>query len=316
MYLEAFNLKRAPFSMTSDPGTLYLSASHREALAGLCYGLLDRKGLLVLLGEVGTGKTTLLARAMERLPVNGMRLAAILNPTLSPAEFIEMVLLSFGVGEIPPSKPQRLRSLQNLLLQFQAEGTIATLMIDEAHNLPPDVIEEVRLLGNLENRAEKLLQIVLSGQSELTERLNRVDMRQFKQRIALRLVLKPLSRLEVADYIHYRWVRAGGADQMPFTPAALEMIAQFSRGIPRVVNAICDNALLIVFGEQGSLVEPRHIRQSCEDLDLIARTSQSASHPSALFEPALAEASPAPSEAEAEKRPFWAKWAGRTRLAS
>ena len=316
MYLESFGLRIAPFSMTSDPAMLFLSASHREALAGLCYGLLDRKGLLVVLGQAGTGKTTLLTKAVQALPASRIEFATVLNPTLTPSEFLESVLIGFGIGEIPASKPQRLLKLHNRLLEVQAENRIAALVIDEAHKLSLEVFEEVRLLGNLENRAEKLLQLVLAGQSDLAATLNRGDLQQLKQRIAGRLSLRPLSRPEVAEYIRHRWMRAGGTPDVPFSPAALELAARLSHGIPRVVNAICDNALLLVFGERAGLVEPRHVIQSATDLDLLETAAERQPLPEFVPKPAPVETITAPDRTAADGRTLWAKWANWLRLAS
>jgi general secretion pathway protein A len=268
MYLKTFGLKTAPFSMTASPAMLYLSGSHREALAGLCYSLLDKKGLVLLVGHTGTGKTTLLARAIERLPGALVQFATILNPTLTVSEFMEAVLLAFGINDPPASKPQRLRLLHKVLLQSQAAGRISVLVVDEAHKLTPELLEGVRLLGNLENRDEKLVQLLLAGQSELTDTLNREDLSQLKQRIAVRLSLHPLTKEELVEYIEYRWQRAGALTEPPFTPGALELTARFSGGIPRMVNAICDNALLHVFGERARVVEPRHVLAASRDLDL------------------------------------------------
>jgi len=269
MYLKTFGLKTAPFGMTASPGMLYLSGSHREALAGLCYSLLDKKGLVSLVGHTGTGKTTLLARAIERLPGALVQFATILSPTLTVAEFMEAVLLAFGINDPPASKPQRLHLLQKVLLQSQAAGRISVLVVDEAHKLTYELLEEVRLLGNLENRDEKLVQLVLAGQSELAYILNREDLSQLKQRIAVRLSLNPLTKEELVEYIEYRWQRAGAPAEPPFTPGALELTGRFSRGIPRLINAICDNALLHVFGERARLVEPRHVLAASRDLDLV-----------------------------------------------
>jgi general secretion pathway protein A len=268
MYLKTFGLKTAPFAMTASPGMLYLSQSHREALAGLCYSLLDKKGLVLLLGHTGTGKTTLLARAIERLPGALVQFATILNPTLSMAEFLEAVLLAFGIYDPPASKPQRLRLLEKVLLESQAAGKITVLVVDEAHKLTRELLEEVRLLGNLENRDEKLVQLLLAGQSELVDTLNRDDLAQLKQRIAVRLTLNPLTKEELVEYIEYRWQRAGSVTPPPFTPGAMELTARFSGGIPRMINAICDNALLHVFGERARMVEPRHVLAASRDLDI------------------------------------------------
>lgn len=316
MYLQSFGLKIFPFGMTSDPAMLFLSASHREALAGLCYGLLDRKGMLVVLGQAGTGKTTLLTRAIQALPASRVQFATILNPTLTSTEFLESVLLGFGITEIPSSKPQRLLRLEARLRQVRAESRIAALVIDEAHKLSPEVLEEVRLLGNLEDRAEKMLQLVLAGQSDLGALLNRDDLLQLKQRIAVRLSLRPLSRAEVAEYIQHRWMRAGGSPELPFTPAALELTARFSHGIPRLVNSICDNALLLVFGEQTGLVEPRHVIQSCLDLDLIEAPAEPKRRPERVSAPASVETIRMPEPAAPDGRTLWARWINWLRVAN
>jgi len=276
MYLETFGLRIPPFGMSSEPAMLYLSPAHREALAGLVYAVLERKGFLLVLGQAGTGKTTLLVKTMQSVPEGRVTFATIYNPTLTQAEFLESVLLGFGVTEIPSTKPQRLVKLQDRLLDLLTEGGIATLVIDEAHKLSPELLEEVRLLGNLECRAQKMLQLVLAGQSELGTLLNRAELLQLKQRVAVRLTLRPLTRPEVTEYIRHRWVRAGASRNVPFTPGALELVERFSHGIPRVVNAICDGALLAAFGERGNAVEPRHVIQSCMDLDLMALPAEAA----------------------------------------
>ncbi len=284
MYLQAFGLKKKPFSLTSDPSMLYFTDSHREALAALCYGLLERKGLLLLLGHAGTGKTTLLARAVMGLPPSRVQFASIVNPMMSPSEFLETILLGFGIREIPAGKPQRLARLEKHLLQVQAEGKVAALVVDEAHKLGTDALEEIRLLGNLERRSEKLLQIILAGQNELAATMNREDCVQLKQRVSQRVALKPLSATEVGHYIACRWARAGARQRAPFSPQAIQMIARTSEGIPRLINTVCDNALLAAFGEQSRTVEAAHVTQSCVDLDLIDAAAAGISEADTLAE--------------------------------
>lgn len=269
MYLESFGLKKKPFSLTSDPSMLYFTDSHREALAVLCYGLLERKGLILLLGHAGTGKTTLVARAVLGLPPSRVQFASIVNPTMTAAEFMETVLLGFGIRDIPASKPQRLVRLERHLLETQMDGKIAALIVDEAHKLNADELEEVRLLGNLERRSEKLLQIILAGQNELAALMNREDCVQLKQRVSLRVSLRPLTPAEVGQYIACRWARAGGKQRAPFSAQAVDLIARVSQGIPRLINVVCDNALLAAFGEESRVVEASHVSQSCLELDLL-----------------------------------------------
>jgi len=274
MYLESFGLKKKPFSLTSDPSMLYFTDSHREALAVLCYGLLERNGLILLLGHAGTGKTTLLARAVLGLPPSRVQFASIVNPTFSAAEFMETVLLGFGIREIPASKPQRLARLEKHLLQTQMEGKVAALIVDEAHKLSVDALEEIRLLGNLERRSEKLLQVILAGQSELAATMNRDDCVQLKQRVSLRVMLRPLAPEDVGQYIACRWARAGGRERAPFSQQAVELTARVSQGIPRLINVVCDNALIVAFGEQSRVVEASHVSQSCLELDLLEGSAE------------------------------------------
>src|SRR4051812_1017970 len=248
MYNEFFGLRHNPFQMTPDPNCLFLTGQHQEALAGLTYAILQQKGLVVLTGDAGTGKTTLMTFALRSLPANRVRSSLILNPTLTPAEFLELTMLDFGFAAPPPSKARRIIALQEFLLQGQRDGSISALIIDEAHKLSPELMEEIRLLGNFEAPNQKLLQIVLLGQNELNGLLERQDLRQFKQRIALRLSIAPLAHTEVEQYIRYRWIKAGGAIT-PFTYEAASAVAQVSDGIPRIINAVCDNALTHAVGE-------------------------------------------------------------------
>lgn len=180
---------------------------------------------------------------------------------------MEMALLGWGFADSLASKTQQLLVLRKMLLQARDENKLVLLIVDEAHALSVDLLEEIRLLGNFEESGRKLLQIVLAGQSELAALLNRDDLRQFKQRIAVRLRLQPLSTTEVKDYIRFRWLEAGGAEP-PFTTEAMAAIAQSSSGIPRVVNALCDNALMLAFAETAACVTVGHVREVCVDLDL------------------------------------------------
>src|ERR1035438_3616388 len=201
MYNRYFGVQKAPFNLTPDPDFLYLTPQHQEALAGLTYAILARKGFVVLTGNAGTGKTTLLARILAHLPVSRIQSSVIVNPTLTPSEFLEATLMDFGFKDIPQSKAQRVAMLQSFLWRGHRQGKISALIVDEAHKLSMEVVEEIRLLGNFESANEKLLQIVLVGQSELDELLNRDALRQFKQRISLRLAIEPLSEMDIDRYI-------------------------------------------------------------------------------------------------------------------
>jgi general secretion pathway protein A len=268
MYTEFFGLKKLPFNLTPDPSFLYLPLKHREALAGLTYAILERRGFVVLTGDAGTGKTTLISSVLNRLPADRVESSIVLNPTLTAQEFLEGVLLDFEITDVPASKAQRLWRLQEFLARVHHENRYAVLVIDEAHKLSPEVLEEIRLLGNFEGATGKYLQILLLGQTELDDVLNRYDMRQLKQRIALRLYIDRLTPTEVQQYIDYRWAKADAKGAPPFTRDAYSGVVQWSQGIPRLINSICDSALLMAFGDESPLVGLNYVRAAATNLAL------------------------------------------------
>jgi general secretion pathway protein A len=266
MYESFFKLQKSPFGMNPDPNCLFMTPSHREAFAGLLYAISRRKGFVVLTGEAGTGKTSLL-RALIR-SADAAKFSVILTPRLNSDEFLELALLDFGVTDIPDAKSKRIFKLQQVLLELRLQGKAPVLMVDEAHTLSPEILEEIRLLTNFETSEEKLLQIVLAGQSDLAATLNRHDLRQLKQRIEVRMNLKPLASTDVGAYMRHRWSRAGGSEALPFSIEAIALIAKASRGIPRLVNSICDNALLLAYAGEELVIAAKHIQQVLRDLDL------------------------------------------------
>ena len=266
MYKTFFGLQKSPFNLTPDPAFLFLPPKHREALAGLTYAVMERKGFVVLTGDAGTGKTTLLNSMLNRLPPDRIESSVILNPTLTGSEFLEGILLDFDIPDVPVSKAQRLWKLQDFLARTHQQNRVAVLVIDEAHKLSLDVLEEIRLLGNFEGGSQKYLQIVLLGQPELDELLNRRDLRQLRQRIALRMCIEPLNATEVCQYIRFRWIKAGGRESPPFTAEALEAIIAWSEGIPRLVNSICDTALLAASGDESPVVGVNYVRDVAANL--------------------------------------------------
>lgn len=275
MYLEHFGLERQPFSLTPDPGFLFLTAKHREALAGLLLAVTGRKGFLVLTGEAGTGKTTLVRKLLQSIPLACARFSVVVNPTLTPSEFLEYVLMDFGVSDVPASKAVRLSLLRKALLEAHREGKTSVLVVDEAHVLTAELLEEIRLLSNFEMSDQKLLLVILAGQKELNALLNRESLAQLKQRIAIRLQIDPLDEQEVRRYIATRWARAGAKVDPPFSEGAIDIIARSSRGIPRIINAICDSALINALGTGQSTVDASGIQEVIVDLQLTTRDKAS-----------------------------------------
>jgi general secretion pathway protein A len=275
MYTEFFGLQKLPFNLTPDPAFLYLPPKHRQALAGLTYAILERKGFAVLTGDAGTGKTTLINSVLARLPAERVESSFILNPTLTASEFLEIVMLDFDITDVPASKAQRLWKLQEFLARVHHQNRYAVLVIDEAHKLSLEVLEEIRLLGNYESASEKFLQILFLGQTELDDLLNRRDLRQLKQRIGLRLYIDPLTPAEVQQYIRVRWAKAGAQSLPPFSQDALTKIAQWSQGIPRLINSLCDSSLLMAYGDESLLVGVNYVRDAAANLGLIESPPQS-----------------------------------------
>lgn len=263
MYNQFFGLHEDPFNLTPDSRFLFMTWRQRKALAGLTYALLNRKRCLSLIGDIGTGKTTLIAAALRCLPPERIRFSVIYNPTLTADEFLEASLMGFGVTGIPPSKPGRLAALERLVESEKSAGRVAAVIIDEAQKLSLDALEEIRLLGNLES-----LQIVLVGQIELNKLLSRPEALGLKQRIALRLTIEPLSAEEVGQYISHRWTKAGGSLPAPFGPDAVEAIVRYSGRIPRLINVICDNALSLAHAEQTTNLTASHVLEAVRNLDL------------------------------------------------
>jgi type II secretory pathway predicted ATPase ExeA len=268
MYRHFFHLDKLPFSLTADPRLLFLTPEYCEALATLSFVILARKGLAVLISDAGMGKTTLLATLRQELPAADVQIGAILNPLLSPAEFLEMTLIEFGRTNIPASKAQRVNLFRQALLRNHAAGKISVLLVDEAQKLTPEVLEEIRLLSNFEDPEEKLLQIVLAGQKELEEMLDRAALWQLKQRVSFWISLQPLTSVEVQEYIQHRWTRAGGKERHPFEPDALSGIADISGGIPRLINSICETSLILAFADAKRQVSLRHVMDACSNLRL------------------------------------------------
>ena len=267
MYLQYYGLQDIPFSLTPDPRFLYFTASHKEVMANLHYGIQHGKGLIVVTGEVGTGKTTMLRAMLSRLD-RSVLTANIFNPGLSVSEFYEHIAADFDLGAYT-SKSDLLMKLGRTLMMRHSRGLRTVLILDEAHGLSRELMEEVRLLLNFETYTEKQLQILLVGQPELRVALNRPEMRQLKQRISLRCEIKPLKADEVSAYIRTRLKVAGAARLDLFTANAIALIYRASEGIPRLINNLCDNALLTGYAVSARLISSQVIAEVAESLDLL-----------------------------------------------
>ena len=258
MYESFFGLRELPFSLTPDPRFLWLSDTHEEGLAALCYGITRRKGFILLTGEVGAGKTTLLRAALERIP-DGTETALILNTAdLSPVDLLKLIAAEFGIEATGPSKADLLIALNRFLLERLASGLNTVLVIDEAQNLSLAALEEVRLLSNLETDTAKLLQIVLTGQPELRDKLAAHELRQLRQRIAIEHHVDSLRPDEVGHYLRHRIEVAGGKFEQVFEPGIEPLFHRASGGCPRLISLIADRSLLAAYSRQRTPV-PREI---------------------------------------------------------
>jgi len=268
MYETFYGLKENPFNVTPNPDYLYLGESHREALAQLLYGVREKKGFIVITGEVGTGKTTLLHYLLDKLDGNNhTKTAFLFNPKLTVNDFIQYILRDLGVRVQGQTKGEYLHHLHRYLLNAYRRDERVVLIVDEAQGLKSELLEEIRLLSNLETSRSKLLQIVLVGQPELDRILSQPEFRQLRQRINLRFQLSPLSFKETKEYIEKR-LRIAGATEPIFTERAIKEIYRRSGGIPRLINILCDNALLNGFALDQKVVDEKSVREVSTDLHL------------------------------------------------
>ncbi len=269
MYKSFYNLQRNPFEITPDPSFLFPTTRHNEALASLYYGVTAHRGFVVLTGEVGTGKTLILRSLLGLLQRREVAFALIFNPRLTPLEFMRYIALDFGLQVTGKAKDELIYLLNGFLLQRYQKGLTTILVVDEAHHLSLEILEEIRLLSNLETSQQKLLQIVLAGQPELDLKLDSHELRQLKQRIALRCHLDPLNAHETREYMSRRLKIAGapGAREI-FSAPAIEAVFRNSRGIPRLINTICENALLSGYAMHAATITSEIIDAVARDLRL------------------------------------------------
>ncbi len=267
MYAAYFGLKENPFNLSPEPRYLFLSEQHRDALNCLIYGIKEKKGFVLISGGIGLGKTTICRSLLDALD-DSVETALIFNTAVSDVELLETVLGEYGIVIKSKSKTKKIYidALNDFLLQNFAAGKTAVLLIDEAQNLNHGVLEQIRMLSNLETETEKLIQIILIGQPELANTLMMPALRQLNERITVRYELKPLSPIEMLDYIRYRLMVAEGPGSLKFTSGAFNIIYKFSEGIPRRINAICDRALLIAYTKNTSKIDRNIVKLAVNDI--------------------------------------------------
>ena len=306
MYTAFYQLKEEPFRLTPDPRFLHLADPHRTALKVLLQGVLQRKGFTIVAGPVGTGKTTLLHTALqiltEKSEGRGRLVSAFLvNPTLTPAELLEAVLDEYEINCTATSKPRRLAALHQMLFQTQQQGGTAVLLIDEAHLMTVELLEEIRLLGNTDTYHEKLLQIVLCGQPELFAVLQRPELQALQQRIAGTCLLRPLSLPETRAYIAERLHAAGLRGSSPFTGSAVEAIHKLSNGVPRLINLLSDACLMVGFELKRKQVDQLIVNQAAEDVLGLVKPATIIATASGTSEPETKEMAPKSPEPQIEE---------------
>jgi len=266
MYCQFYGLKERPFNVTSDPAFFFSSKKHKEAISHLIYGVSQRKGIIVLTGEIGTGKTTICRFFLNHVGKN-VKTAFILNPSFSETQLLESILKDFGISPKSKTKLDMVWELNNFLLRESIAGNNLVLIVDEAQNLKPNLLEQIRLLSNLETEKDKLLQVILVGQPELNNRINLYDLRQLRQRIMVRYHIGPLDKDEIKSYIHHRLEVAGAHGKIEFSHEAVDLISRFSGGTPRLINMICDRALLAGFVAETNNINFNIMKQCIDELD-------------------------------------------------
>jgi len=266
MYKEFYGLKEMPFNITPDPHFLFLSPGHQEAIQHLRYGIAEKKGFIVLTGEVGCGKTTLCRYLLDEIEDKPIETALILNPRVSETQLLQGILRELGVEKVKRSRQECLEQLNALLLKLIDEGKDIVVIIDESQNMSFQALEHIRLLSNLETNTQKLLQIILIGQPELKEKLQHKSLRQLRQRILVHYDLQPLNRDETEQYIRYRLIIAGANGRPEFTNRAMNKLYRHSKGIPRIINNLCDKSLLSAFVKSKDLVGWWDVRKAVKDI--------------------------------------------------
>lgn len=264
-YLSLYGLKTAPFNITADPHFFYQSSTHREVLATLNFGVRQKKGLITVIGEVGTGKTTLCKVFLNNLSKEIATSVIFGYPQFSQIQLLKTILADFGLEPGRKNRFDLVKSLNSFLIDTSLSGGNALLVIDEAQNLTPKQLEQIRLLSNLETAQEKLLQILLIGQPELEEKLNNFKLRQIKQRISIKTRLLPLRQDELENYIKYR-LNIAGAKNVLIEPESYQIIYDFSKGIPRLINLLCERALLLGFVQENTSIKPFMLKRCIEEL--------------------------------------------------
>jgi type II secretory pathway predicted ATPase ExeA len=303
LYADFYGLGEPPFDLTPNPRFLYLSARQREGLSNLRYALASSRGFMLMLGEAGTGKTTLVRTALAELGDTPCRYVLVTNPTLSRTEFYELLAQEFDLSEeARTSKTRFLFELQRDVEARFAAGGLTGLIVDEAQSMSHELLEEIRLLGNIETPTTKLLGIVLCGQPELADRLNDVSLRQLKQRIALRCELRPLTLEETAAYISARIRIAGGRPEEIFARETVMAVFEASRGVPRTINVLCDNALIGGFAAQARPIPVGVVTDVCRDFDIGAAPSSPPATPKRLIGTPARPAAPADSPQASPER--------------
>lgn len=266
MYLSFYGLKVKPFNVTSDPNFIFMSRRHKEAFSHLKYGIQERKGFLEITGEIGTGKTTLCRALLNQLDEK-TKAAFIFNPNLSEIQLLQAIIEDLGLRVEKKTKLALFRQLNNFLIEQIEKDCNVILILDEAQNLKPALLEQIRMLSNLETEKEKLFQIILVGQPELREKLASPQLKQLRQRISVRYHILPLDRDEVDKYIYHRLNIAGSDGSIVFTPEAIEEIYRYSAGVPRLINIVCDKALLLGYVLETKAISDEMVKRCIREIN-------------------------------------------------
>lgn len=264
MYANFYGFKTLPFNITSNPGFFFESVSHKEALSCLLYGISSKTGLMLITGEVGTGKTTLCKTLISKLPPE-IKTSFILNPCFSDVQLLCAIIEDFGLNIFKKTRLEIIKRLNEFLVDINSKGSNAVLIVDEAQNLNARQLEQIRLLSNLETSQDKLLQIILVGQPELKMKLDQFNLRQIRQRICVKHDILPLAEAEVRNYIEFR-LKVAGEPDIQILPESYGLIYEFSKGIPRLINALCDRALLYGFVKEKKIFDAEIFRACIEEL--------------------------------------------------